>query len=66
MGLKEESDYFETMDLAPYEGNWIAIKGKDVIAYARSFGDVHSTVSKMTDPSKVLFLPVPDCESLIL
>ena len=66
MSLNVESDYYMKMDMTPYMGEWIAIRGKEVIAHAKSFGDVHIMVSKMTDPSSVLFVPVSDADSLIL
>ena len=66
MSLNVESDYYMKMDMTPYMGEWIAIRGKEVIAHARSFGDVHTMVSKVTDPSSVLFVPVSDADSLIL
>jgi hypothetical protein len=66
MPLNVESDYFMKMDVTPYLGEWIAIRGKEVIAHARSFGDVHSLVSKITDPSSVLFVPISESDSLIL
>ena len=66
MALSVESDYYMKMDMTPYLGEWIAIRGEEVIAHARSFGDVHSMVSKIADPSSVLFVPVSDSDSLIL
>ncbi|MBO4552093.1 MAG: hypothetical protein J5673_02720 [Candidatus Methanomethylophilaceae archaeon] len=66
MPLNVESDYFMKMDVTPYLGEWIAIRGKEVIAHARSFGDVHSLVSEITDPSSVLFVPISESDSLIL
>ena len=66
MPLNVESDYFMKMDVTPYIGEWIAISGKEVIAHARSFGDVHSLVSEITDPSSVLFVPISESDSLIL
>ena len=35
------------------------------MAHAKSFGDVHSMVSKVADPSSALFVPVSDADSLI-
>ena len=66
MSLSVESEYYMNMDITPYLGEWIAICGKEVIAHARSFGDVHSMVSEITDPSSVLFVPISDSDSLIL
>ncbi|AMK13551.1 hypothetical protein AUP07_0497 [methanogenic archaeon mixed culture ISO4-G1] len=66
MSSTVESDYYMKMDMTPYIGEWIAIHGKEVVAHARSFGDVHSMVSKIMDPSTVLFVPVRDSDSLIL
>lgn len=66
MSLTVESEYYMKMDMTPYMGEWIAIRGREVIAHARSFGDVHSKVSEITDPSSVLFVPVSDADSLIL
>ena len=62
MSLNVESDYYMKMDMTPYSGEWIAIRGKEVIAHARSFGDVHTMVSKIADPSSVLFVPVSDAD----
>ena len=66
MRLTTENEHYMRMDLTPYLGEWIAIQGREVIAHARSFSDVHSTVSDITDPSKVLFAPVPETDSLIV
>ena len=66
MSLTVESDYFMTMDVAPYMGEWIALRGREVIAHARSFGEVHDQVSKIADPSSVLFIPISDSDTLIL
>jgi hypothetical protein len=66
MALTVESDYYMKMDMTPYIGEWIAILGREVIAHAKSFSDVHAQVSKIADPSSVLFVPVSDAESLIL
>lgn len=61
-----ESDYFMNMDTTPYQGEWVAISGKRVVAHSRSFKDVHKMVADIMDPSSVLFAPVSNADSLIL
>jgi hypothetical protein len=39
--MKEEYDFYMTMDLTPYPGEWIAICGREVIAHAKSFGEAY-------------------------
>jgi hypothetical protein len=66
MPLNVESDHYMKMDLTPYLGEWIAIREREVIAHARSFVDVHSSVRRVADPSAVLFVPVRGSECLIM
>lgn len=61
-----ESDYFMKMDASPYIGEWVAIRGEEVIAHSRSLKEVHKEVKSKYNTSSVLFVPVLGEETFIL
>ncbi len=63
--VNEEYDIFMKMDLTPYRGKWIAISGKDVISYGKTFKTVFDQAKRKHPDKHPFFTMVPGKESWI-
>lgn len=61
----KEYDTFMKMDLTPYRGKWIAIYGREVISYGKSFTMVFNQAKKKFPNKHPFFTMVPGRESWI-
>ena len=55
-----EYEYYLKTDLSRYKGNWIAIAGNKVVAFAASFREVAEKVDKNPEYKKALIARVPE------
>jgi hypothetical protein len=56
--MKEEYDFYMTMDQTPYLGEWIAICGREVVAHAKSFGEAYDRAMSLRGVKRPLMAKV--------
>lgn len=54
-----ESQFLESSDLAEYEGEWIAILDKKVVAHDKTFSEVYEKVISLSLARTPLFHRIP-------
>jgi hypothetical protein len=59
MSNLSEAQYYSDNDFSKYQGMWVAISGKKILAADHDFGIVADKVEKIAGDKKVLFVPVP-------
>ncbi|HIH76613.1 MAG TPA: hypothetical protein HA343_04795 [Methanomassiliicoccales archaeon] len=59
-------DYFMSMDVSPYAGQWVAICDEKLIAHSSSFKDVYQLAKSRCGRSKPFIAMVPTPDTMIL
>jgi len=59
-------DYFMSMDVSPYAGQWVAICDEKVIAHSPSFKDAYRMAKGRCGGSKPFIALVPTSDTMIL
>ena len=59
-------DYFMSMDVSPYAGQWVAICDEKVIAHSPSFKDAYRMAKDRCGRSKPFIAMVPTSDTMIL
>ena len=54
-----ESQFLESNDFAEYEGEWVAILDKKVVAHAKTFSDAYEKVTALLLVRTPLFHRIP-------
>ena len=59
-------DYYMSMDVSPYAGQWVAICDEKVVAYSPSFKDAYRMAKDKCGRSKPFIAMVPTSDTMIL
>lgn len=64
--LTTNYDYFMSMDVSPYAGQWVAICDEKIIAHSPSFKDAYQLAKSRCGRSKPFIAMVPTPDTMIL
>lgn len=51
---------FLKIDIKNYEGEWLALKAKEIVAHGKNLKEVHVAAEKQYKPAELLFVRVPE------
>jgi len=64
--MTQEFDFYSLSDLSGYEGKWIAILGKEVIASGKDLKQVYKEAKEKAGKKEPMFARVPRQEEALI